>query len=97
MHQSFGSNEEITQRRDNKIQRLRQIDNDLMSLHQQREQVSKVLVMGEGGGSVEKMHQSFGSNEEITQRRDKKVQRLRQIDDDLMSLHQQREQVSCAI
>ena len=44
MHQSFGSNEEITQRRDSKMQRLRQIDNELMSLHQQREQVSRVLL-----------------------------------------------------
>ena len=39
MHQSFGSNEEITQRRDGKLQRLRRIDAELMGLQQEREQV----------------------------------------------------------
>lgn len=41
MHQSFGSNEEITQRRENKLQRLRQIDAELVALQQQREQLSE--------------------------------------------------------
>ena len=40
MHQSFGTNEEIAQRRDGKLQRLHRIDAELMSLQQQREQVN---------------------------------------------------------
>lgn len=43
MHQSFGSNEEITQRRENKLQRLRQIDAELVALQQQREQVGEKI------------------------------------------------------
>ena len=63
MHQSFGSNEEITQRRDSKMQKLRQIDAELMSLHQQREQVSKG-----GGGRVKDRGQRPGESvSQVTQ------------------------------
>ena len=40
MHESFGTNEQIVHRRDNRVQRIRQIEAEMISIQQQRKQVT---------------------------------------------------------
>jgi hypothetical protein len=39
MHESFGTNEQIVHRRDSRVHRIRQIEAEMISLQQQRQQV----------------------------------------------------------
>lgn len=43
MQASFGTNEQFSQRHDERVQRIQQIDAELMNLQQQRHQASHLL------------------------------------------------------